>query len=806
MKVLLSWLRELTDLPSHIDEHAVAHRLTMSGLEVEGLERLDEGLDKVVVGEVRSKTPIEGTRLNVCQVFDGESERQIVCGAQNYEVGDHVPAALPGAVLPGNKAIGAAKLRGVDSFGMLCSGKELNADDGVDGLLILPRDTVPGTPIARVLGREDLVLELNVTPNRADALSHLGVAREVAALFALPHVTGPVPIVTAGEGAAPVTVSVEDPSLCTHYAGRVLEAVRVGPSPAWLRQRLEALGQRSINNVVDATNFVMFELGQPLHAFDLDAVEGGRIVVRRARAGETLKTLDGRDRTLSTEDLCICDAHKPVALAGVMGGENSEVSDKTTRLFLESAFFAPSTVRKSARRHQIHSDASHRFERGVDPERVRLVLDRLTELLVQIADARVVGDVVETVARPFERARITLRHARLESLLGSKVDWAQALEILRRLGLEIETASKTEAVVRAPGARLDLTREEDLIEEVARVRGLETIEPKLPSSRGSDAVEPLRAVLDRRLRQGLSAAGIDEAVNLAFTDPTKLAVVNPSPAPLSLRNPIASDLAVLRTTLLAGLLRNVSHNLRHGADSVRLYELGRVYLPLTTPSPVPQGDAAFLVDEEPVRLALVLTGRRARGWTSSKQPLDFYDLKGAVESALQALGVSGAVVEPARAAHLHPRATGALRLGGQAVGHLGELHPLVAQAFDLPAGVFVAELEAKALFDAATPLPWYKGVPRFPASLRDVALVVDDTVTAAAFTAELRQADEKGLIESVELFDVYKGESLPAGKKSLAFSLRYRSPDRTLTDDEVNAAHAQVVGRLESVFGARLRS
>lgn len=806
MKVLLSWLRELTNLPSHIDEHAVAHRLTMSGLEVEALDRLDEGLDKVVVGEVRSKTPIEGTKLNVCVVFDGEAERQIVCGAQNYEVGDHVPAALPGAVLPGNKAIGAAKLRGVDSFGMLCSGKELNADDGVDGLLILPRDTVPGSPIAKVLGREDVVLELNVTPNRADALSHLGVARELAALFSLPHVTGPVPIVVAGDSPAPVTVSIDDPALCTHYAGRVLEAVRVGPSPDWLRHRLEALGQRSINNVVDATNFVMFELGQPLHAFDLDAVEGGRIVVRRARAGETLKTLDGRDRTLSTEDLCICDEAKPIALAGVMGGENSEVHEKTTRLFLESAFFSPSTVRKSARRHQIHSDASHRFERGVDPERVGLVLDRLTELLVQIADARVVGEVVQTIARPFERARITLRHARLESLLGSKVDWAQALDILRRLGLDIESSDDGVAVVRAPGARLDLTREEDLIEEVARVRGLETIEPKLPSSRGSDAVEPLRAVLERRLRQGLSAAGVDEAVNLAFTEPTKLAALQASPAPLALRNPIASDLSVLRTTLLAGLLRNVSHNLRHGADSVRLYELGRVYLPLTTPSPVPQGDAAFLVDDEPVRLALVLTGRRARGWTSNRQTLDFYDLKGAIEAALQALGIADAAVEPARVEHLHPRATGALRVAGQVVGHLGELHPLVAQAFDLPDGVFVAELEARALYEAATPVRWYTGVPKFPVSLRDVALVVDDAVTAAAFAAELRQADEKGLIESIELFDVYKGESLPEGKKSLAFSLRYRSAQRTLTDEEVNAAHAAVVARLEQVFGARLRS
>lgn len=806
MRVLLSWVRDLSNLPSHVDADLVAQRLTMSGLEVESLERLDAGLDKVVVGEVRAKVPVEGTKLNICQVFDGETERQIVCGAQNYEVGDYVPTALPGAVLPGDKPIGAAKLRGIDSFGMLCSGKEIGADDGVDGLLILSKDAPPGTPIAQVLVRNDVALELSVTPNRADALSHLGVARELATLFRLPKVPLPATQVETGSGVAPAQITIEDGELCTHYAGRVVEDLRVGPSPAWLRHRLEALGQRSVNNVVDATNFVMFELGQPMHAFDLDKVAGAHVVVRRAKEGERLTTLDGRDRALSTDDLCICDAERPMGLAGVMGGEDSEVRESSTRLFLESAFFSPSSVRRTARRHQMHSDASHRFERGVDPERVRAALDRLTEVLIEVAGGRVSGPVVEVVAKPFERAEIRLRHARLEALLGISVPWKEALDVLVSLGLEIVSDTDGVALVRVPGARLDLTREEDLVEEVARVRGLEAIVPKLPSSRGSDAVEPVLARVEKRLRIGLTAAGLNEAVNLAFIDPTLLKAVRPTPAPLTLRNPIASDLSVLRTTLLAGLLRNVSHNQRYSSESIRLYELGRIYLPLETPSDRKQGDADFVVDNEPRRLGIAVTGRRHRGWTGGRDPIDFYDLKGAVETVLQAIGRPDAHVEPASVGYLHPRASAALVVDGRTLGHLGELHPEVAQAFDLTGRVFVAELDADALLKVAPNISIYAGVPRFPASLRDVALVVDDVVSAAQFTHEIRKADESGLVEHVELFDVYKGQPLPDGKKNLAFSLRYRAANRTLTDEEVNAAHAQVVSRLQLAFGAELRS
>lgn len=801
MRVLVSWLREMVDLPADVAE--IARRLTMAGLEVEAIDRLDRGLEGVVVGEVRERTPIEGTKLSVCRVFDGAEELQIVCGAQNYAAGDHVPLAKVGAVLPDGKSIGRAKLRGIESSGMLCSSRELGSDDGVDGLMILPRETKPGTPIAQVIGRDDVALELNVTPNRADALGHLGVARELATLFGT-AVRAPEPAIASG-GAAPASVEIDDATLCPRYAARVLEGARIGPSPAWMRRRLEALGQRSVNNVVDATNIVLFELGQPMHAFDLDRVAGGRIVVRRARAGETMKTLDGKDRPLHADDLCICDAERPIALAGVMGGEDSEVKDGTTRLLLESAFFLPTSVRRSAKRHGIHSEASHRFERGVDPEGIRRALDRLTALLVDVAGARVVGGPVDVVAKPHVRARVSLRHSRLDALLGTSVPWAEARGILERLGLAHVSGDDKAATYEIPGARLDLGREEDLIEEVARVRGFDRIAPKVPPGSGTDAAETTRAAADRRIREGISAGGFDEAMNLAFVSPEETRRIAPDIAPIVLRNPLSHEQSALRTSLLPALLRNVSHNLRHGAGTVRLYEIGRVYLPLTT-APTGEGNATFRVTNEPTLLALAAVGRRGEGWTAGRDAYDFYDLKGAVELALESAGISDWTVTATRAPHLHPRASAAIVVGGRTIGTLGELHPTVADAVDLPRGLLVAELDLDAAFAAATLVPRYTPLPRFPASLRDMAIVVAENVTVADVLARLRAADPERFVENAQLFDVYRGQPLPEGRKNLAFSLRYRAPDRTLTDEDVNRLHAGIVQALQQAFGAELRA
>ncbi len=803
MRVLLSWLRELVELPESADE--VARRLTAAGLEVEAIERLDKGLEKVVVGLVRERNPIPETKLSVCRVFDGTSDVQVVCGAQNYQAGDHVPFAQVGAVLPDGKAIGQAKLRGHESFGMLCSARELGFDDGVDGLHLLSRDLAPGTPVAKAIGRDDVAFELNVTPNRADALSHLGVARELAALFGRTLKLA-APALTEGTGESPAWVELLAEDLCPRYGARVVEGVKIGPSPAWLAQRLQALGQRSVNNVVDATNLVLFELGQPLHAFDLDTLQGNRVVARRAAEGETIQTLDGKERTLTTDDLVIADAKRPVAIAGVMGGEESEVKPHTTRLLLESATFSATSVRRTARRQGLHSEASHRFERGVDPEGVRRALDRLAEVILKVAGGRLVGPATFVEASPYHRTRVTLRSGRLDAIVGTPVPWNEALDVLTKLGLGIASQSADEAVVTVPGARGDLTTEIDLIEEVLRVRGFHTVPARIPTGSGTDAATDLRAEAERRIREALSAAGFDEAMNYAFTEPSFLAKVRSDVAAIALRNPIASDLAVMRTTLLAGLLKNLSFNLRRGATDVRLAELGRIYLPRTALEGA-MGDAQFTVAHEPRRLALIASGPRARGWTAGKEAYDFFDLKGALEGVLSGLAIHGARFERApEAPQLHPRSACRIVLGDVELGRFGELHPTLADAADVPRSTVAAELDLDALLAAARLVPRFQGIARFPASLRDVAVVVDEKVTAAEVGAEIRGADGSGLIEEVLLFDVYQGAPLPAGRKNLAFSLRYRASDRTLTDDEVNGAHAAIVTRLGERFGAELRS
>lgn len=805
MRVLLNWVKEFVGLEAGDDE--IARRLTLSGLEVEEQDRLDRGLDNVVVGEVRERTPIEGTKLSVCRVFDGTEELQIVCGAQNYGAGDHVPLARIGASLPNGMEIGRAKLRGIESFGMLCSPTELGLADSVDGLLSLPRDTVPGTPIAQVIGRVGTALTLNVTPNRADALSHFGVARELAALFGAP-LNAPAAPEGLPQGECAAGIEIEAPDLCHRFTARVIEGVKVGPSPEWLSRRLEAIGQRSVNNVVDATNYVLFELGQPTHAYDLDRVAGGKLVARRARDGEMLRTLDGKDRNLTADDLVIADAERAVGLAGVMGGEDSEVSEGTTRLLLESAFFLPTSVRRSARRHGIHSEASHRFERGVDPEGTLRALERLTQLILQVAGGRAVGGAADVHPTPYARPQIRLRRARMDAMLGMPTPWDEARAVLVRLGLRELEATEDAAAFEAPGARLDLSTEIDLVEEVARVRGFEHIPTRLPGGAGTEPAEEPVTAAEGRARTALAAAGFDEAVNFTFVGAEELARVAPEPAPIRLLNPLAMDQAVMRTTLLPGLLRNLAHNLRHGTQTVRLYELGRAFLPLTEAPTEQLGEAGFRVDREPWRLALVATGPRMSGWTGGKDAVDFYDLKGAVEQVLEALGLGEAAsfALDASAGHLHPRSAAVMRLGGAVAGRLGELHPALADALELPRGVFVAELEMDALVGAARLTPRFQETARFPASLRDVAVVVDDRVTAADVLDAIRAEDEPGLVEHAELFDVYKGAPLPEGKKNLAFGLRYRAQDRTLKDEEVNGLHARIVDALQRRFGAELRA
>ncbi|HSB19192.1 MAG TPA: phenylalanine--tRNA ligase subunit beta [Anaeromyxobacteraceae bacterium] len=807
MRISLKWLSEYVDL-SGLAAEEVARRLTGVGLEVEALERPGQGLEGVVAARIlSSERHPDAEKLSVTTVDRGDGAAlQVVCGARNYQVGDVVPLAAVGTALPGGQRIEKARLRGVESSGMLCSAKELGVDADASGLLILPRDVRPGTPMAEALGLDDVILEVNVTPNRPDALSHLGMARELAAILGRP-VRPPAP--RLAESGAPASslarVRIEAPEKCSRYAARVIEGVRIGPSPGWLARRLESCGVRPISNVVDATNYVLLELGHPLHAFDLDKVAGAEIVVRTARPGERIVTLDGKERALEPDDLLIADRDRGSALAGVMGGGDSEISAGTSRVLLESAWFQPSGIRRTSRRQGLQSEASYRFERGADPGMVIPALDRCAALLAELSGGTVRPGAIDVHPRPARAAEVRLRWSRPAEILGMEVPPEETRRVLEGLGFQVRRGDDQGATFTVPSWRVDVSLEEDLVEELIRARGYDAIPETLPRSANWTPAEPREALAAGRLRSALEAGGFREAVNFSFVAPGDLARVG-APAPLLLQNPISAEMSAMRTALVPSLLRNLSTNLRRGAEEARLYELARVY----RARPEGAGDPPA---EEELRLAAVLFGRRhPHGWTSpaeaeegrarSRDPgIDFYDARAAVEAVGEALGLRLAFGPPAAPVPwLHPRSACAVSSPeGADLGFLGEIHPRVAAAFELPGRVMALELSAESLLASARLVPAHRPVSSFPAVTRDFAVEVDARVPAAAVERVVAAFAAAAPVEEWTLFDVYAGGELGRrGKKSVAVYLRYRAPDRTLTDAEVDELHARIVERLRT--------
>ncbi|HUJ29237.1 MAG TPA: phenylalanine--tRNA ligase subunit beta, partial [Myxococcales bacterium] len=683
----------------------------------------------------------------------------------------------------------------VESDGMLCSERELGLSEDHSGLMQLPRDARIGAPLDELLGLPDLVFEVNVTPNRPDALSHLGIARELSALTGVavrqPATQAP------GAGELPARVAIDDAQRCARFYARVIEGVRIGPSPLWVQERLRACGVRPISNVVDATNLVLLELGHPLHGYDLDQVAGHQLIARRAREGEQLKTLDGKDRTLSADDLVIADAERAVGLAGVMGGSSSEVSDQTTRILLECAMFEPGGIRRTARRHALHTEASHRFERGMDERTAGLAADRCAELIVQLAGGKLLPGALDAYPAPRERHPISVRPSRVSAILGVEVPDAEVDRWLR--ALQLVPSGDGRWVV--PSWRRDLTREIDLIEEIARLRGYDTIPVVLhQAGQGETAAIPPQLKAELAVRASLEADGFDEAVNYSFGPVKDM----PGPAVL-VANPLTAEQGAMRTVMLDGLLRNLVHNFARGAHEVRLYELGRVYLPEPDPRHA-EGDLAWPV-HEPRRLGLVISGAVRKGVHTPQRPLDYFDLKGAVQDLLESLRLREVAFVPQDHHVLHPVSSTTLNVHGIYAGILGQLHPRTARHFDLPEDTFVAELEWEVLLKHAVAVPQAHGVPRFPALARDMAFVVKRDVPAARMLAEIRGADAKGLLEEVELFDSYDAEPYRSkGQRSLAFRLSLRAADRTLTDAEADALCASIRDRLKSQLAAELRA
>jgi phenylalanyl-tRNA synthetase beta chain len=680
---------------------------------------------------------------------------------------------------------------------MLCSEAELGIGDDA-GTILLLGDVSPGTDLVAALGLDDVVLEVEVTPNRPDCLSVLGIAREVAALTGgrlRPPAARLVEHDPSVESLA--TVTIEDPDLCRRFTARVIQDVRVGPSPAWLAQRLRAAGLRPINNVVDATNYVMWELGHPLHAFDYALLAGHRIVVRRARPGEALVTLDGQSRALADSMLVIADAERAVGLAGVMGGANTEVSAATRTVLLEAAWFKPASIRRTARGLGLSTEASYRFERGADVEALRDAQDRTAGLIADLAGGRVARGTLDVYPAPGRSLALTLRLDRIRRVIGAAPPAARVGEILRTLGFPTTERDGGFAVT-VPSFRRDVSLEDDLVEEVARVWGYGEIPSTLPSGKLALTRRPRPVVARDTVRDALAAAGYREAVTISLVDPARLPLVGltaDDARVVTLQNPLAADRSVLRPTLLFGLLEAIQTNVRRQTSDVRLFEVGRVF----------ESQGAGKLAVEDTRVGIALTGlRAARAWYASKARADVFDVRGAVETVVEALGRGAIDVEPLEAVYLEEGRAATVTVQGAPVGVFGEVHPAVQRAFDLPSPVLFAELSLDRLEAIPARSVTHRPLPRFPAVARDLAVVVPTSASAAEVTRAI-QAIRNPALKRVVLFDVYTGDQMGPGRKSLAYSLLYQADDRTLTDAEVNAMHGEVVEQLRRTLGAEVR-
>lgn len=811
MKLTYNWLREYVDVD--LEPGEIADRLTLLGLEVESLEPLYAELAPVKVARVTAVHPHPNAdKLSLCDVDDGGQEsRRVVCGAPNVRAGMYAALVVPGTVLPGGMKIKASKIRGERSEGMLCSEQELGLPAPAESGGIMDLDPAefpglaPGVPFSQALGLADTLIEVDLTPNRPDCAGVIGLAREVAGFTGRPLKK---PLTSAPEltdSGLPFAVSVEADD-CHRYTARLLRGVPIAPSPPWLQRRLQAVGLRPINNVVDITNLVMLEYGQPMHAFDFDRLAGAQIRVRRAAAGEKIVTLDGVERELTPETLVIADADKPVAVAGIMGGASTEVGPETVNVLLESACFEARSVRGSAARLKLGTDSSYRFERGVDPQAAPLAMERAAELILELAGGELIPGGVDYRQGVTPPPTLTLRLARVNDLLGTGLELADVESALAGIEIVGERVDEQALRIVPPSFRVDLEREVDLIEEVARLVGYDRIPTSMPKvEMALPAPEPA-ATRRHRLRQLMQAGGCHEAINYSFVSPAhadtmQLPAADIRCRTLALVNPLSEDQSVLRTSLLPGLLENARHNINHQCPDLRLFELGKVFFA--------QAGAELPREEE--RLAAVFSGRRHPGapllW-EGEEPVDIYDVKGLMEELQAGLGLADLRLRPA--AETPPYAVAGFQLAleaagqGQLLGEIGKIQPRVLKAFGIKQDVFYLDLNLTGL-DSLTPVAAsFTALPRFPAVKWDLAMLVPEEAETGEMLSAIREAGGK-LLDQVEIFDVYRGKHIEPGRKSVAFAIHYRDPGQTLNDKKVGAVHGKIIKLLEQRFHGQLR-
>lgn len=810
MQVSIKWLKDYIDFTETPEQ--LADKLTMAGIPVENVVDPGEGLEKVVTGRIEKLEPHQNSdHLQICTMNVGLAENIIiVTGAQNVAEGQVVPVAMVGAHLPNGMKISKGKLRGVASNGMLCSAQELKLDleklpeEQKTGIFILPSDTPVGIPAKDVLGLNDVILEFELTANRADCFSVFGLVREIAAITGnKPH----FPEIKVNEDDNTklndiFSVEIADPDLCSRFSTRMLKNVKIGPSPEWMQQRLEGAGIRSINNVVDVTNFVMIELGHPMHAYDYDKITGKKLIARRAIEGEELHTLDDTSRKAKGEMLVIADSEKAAGLAGIMGGFETEITDTTTTVVLESADFYGPCIRRTARACGLSSEASGRFERGVDSETTIKALDRAAQLLQEMGACTVCEGIVDVYPNPKQANYVTFTPEQINNHLGTNIAKDVMLNIITSVGFDVTKDENDEITVKVPSWRNDVTCMADISEEIARLHGFDKIKSTLPNGVSMQGTQSVKQTFIDKVKASLSSQGLYETISFALTNEETFNKLNiPQDSPLRkavpIMNPLSDEYPLVRTTLLSSIFDNLARNLARKNDDVALFEVGSVFFPKALP--------VTELPDEVVKIAGAITGRRnAQGWNQANDMVDFYDAKGIIEELLANLRVTRYTVEAGTHYAMHPGKTALFKKGRDVIATVGEVHPAVLSAYGITKPVYIFELDATTVMKYMAKDLKYKALPKYPATSRDLAMLVDVDVNAADIEKAMTKVAGQNLTQ-ITLFDVYTGKQVEEGKKSLAFSLTFQSNDKTLTDAEIDPAIEKIVAKLQKDFNANLR-
>lgn len=796
MLISLDWLKQYVDIKEDIKE--LENTLTMIGQEVEAVEEQGKELAKVVIGQITEyKKHPEAEKLTLLKVNIGvEEELQIVCGATNHKLGDKVVVATIGAVLPGDFKIKKSKIRGIESQGMLCSEVELGLGNDGDGIIILPEDAPLGVEYRVYKKLNDVIFELEITPNRPDCLSYIGIAREIAAYYGrkikCPEFESKKIIESINTGH--IDVRIEDKERCKRFSGKVIRNIKVEESPEWLKNRLISMGLKPINNVVDATNYILFECNQPLHAYDLTKINDRKIVVRKALNGEKIVTLDGVERELNKGELVIADAEKPLGIAGIMGGESSKVTEETTEIFLECAYFTPENIRKTSKELGLSSDSSYRFERGLDIENTAEVLERAADLISQLTGGEVLEGYIDKYIEKYEKIEIPLNIEKLRKFMGKNIEIDVVGKILTNLGINIKTLNSTTIIATPPSYRGDLTRTADLYEEIIRMHGFDNIENKMPEENIRPGVKDTTTVIVDEAKEILAKLGLQEVINYSFISKEAIKMLGITKPVLEITNPISDDMAIMRPTLIYSLLTNIRDNLNRNQNGLKFFEVSRVF--------TPKEDG---LANETLRASIALAGKSFKTlWNPKPEAMDFYTIKGFVEKFLEYMGVNRYQLDRSEDTNFHPGRSADIRIGKVKIGTFGEIHPELAENMDIKRErTYVAELDLTTLLNYRAKKVKYERIVKYPEVTRDLAVVLDRDVLVGKMLEDIKKSSN--LIESVAIFDVYQGEKIEADKKSVAISIILRKKDGTLEESDINITVDNILKLIAKSYNGEIR-